>query len=109
MKTPFKYISYNNIRPLYYELYYLEEDYKTKKIFDNKYSLEHVIPRSVYKDNNLIKRDMHNIILYPNKINNHRSNYKYISDFKLYENSILLDKFGNKIKYDRPLSEEDIY
>lgn len=109
LQTPFKYITYNNIRPLYYELYYLEEDYNNKKIFDNKYSLEHVIPRSVYKDNNLIKRDMHNIILYPNKINNHRSNYKYISDFKLHGNSILLDKFGNKIKYNKPLSEEDIY
>lgn len=109
LQFPFKYITYNKIRPLYYELYYLEEKLNTKEVFSKEYSLEHVIPRSVYKDNILLKRDMHNIILYPNKINNHRSNYKYISDFKLYGNSVLLDKYGNKIKYNRPLSDEEIY
>ena len=51
---------------------------------------------------------MHNIILYPNKINLHRSNYKYVSDFKIYENSQLLDENGNKIIYDNPLIEDKI-
>ena len=68
IKAPSKYISYSNIRPIYYDMYNIN----SKMEFNEKYSLEHVIPRSIYKDDSLLKRDMHNIILYPNKINNHR-------------------------------------
>ena len=38
LHVPLKYISYNNIRPLYFDLYQLEENFGSKKIFDEKYS-----------------------------------------------------------------------
>ena len=55
-------------------------EYIFKDIYknNNDYSLEHVIPQSLYKDDKLLKKDMHNILLYPNMLNIHRSNYKYI-------------------------------
>lgn len=59
------------------------------------YTLEHVVPQSIYKnDNNKLKCDMHNILLIPSKLNIHRSNYKLHSGSLLYENSKLLDSRG---------------
>ena len=48
---------------------------------NNIYSLEHVVPQSIFKKKYFnYTRDMHNIILYPLKMNNHRSNYKYVDE-----------------------------
>ena len=48
-------------------------------------------------------QDMHNLYLTHKHFNNHRSNYKYISDFKFYEKSMLLDDKGNSIQYEYPI------
>ena len=100
---PKKYLQYKNIKFLYRNLYA-----KNSK----KNSLEHIVPQSIFKKKYLnYTRDMHNIILYPLKMNNHRSNYKYVSDLNFYFDSILLDKFGNKIScinYQNELLYDDI-
>ncbi len=101
---PSKYISYKNIRPFYFDFYKKFVDIKEKE-----YSLEHVIPQSLYCNEKLLKRDLHNIILYPSKVNTHRSNYKYISDFKIFPNSKILDNMGNEIEYTEPISDREIY
>ena len=51
---------------------------------------------------------MHNIILYPEKMNIHRSNYKYISDFKIYPKSKLVDSNGDVIEYLNPIKDKNI-
>lgn len=107
MKIPIRYSSYKNIRPIFFDIYKHEYNINSLNEFNN-YSIEHIIPRSLYKNNTYLKNDMHNIILYPNKINLHRSNYKYVSDFKIYHDSQILDEYGNKIVYENPLVEDKI-
>ena len=92
------YISYKKLRPVLFNIY------KKKNIYNT--TLEHIIPQSIYKKTDKkLTCDLHNLILYPSKVNIHRSNYKYISDFKIYEDSVILDENGNKDKYYRPLSK----
>ena len=83
---PNKFLSYKQIKILYKNLYK-----------NNDYSLEHIIPQSKLKKNNILKRDMHNILFYPKMINIHRSNYKYTSDENIYYDSLILDKSGSVI------------
>jgi endonuclease I len=90
------YMKYNKLRPILFDIYNNKNIYNT--------TLEHVIPQSIYKkQDKILCRDLHNIILYPAKVNMHRSNFKYISDFTIYEDSIILDKNGNIHSYDKPL------
>ena len=80
-------MKYNKLRPILFDIYNNKNIYNT--------TLEHVIPQSIYKkQDKILCRDLHNIILYPAKVNMHRSNFKYISDFTIYEDSIILDKNG---------------
>ena len=102
---PINYVRYKSIRNLFFNFY---KNYVIIK--ENDYSLEHIVPQSIYKKNqSILKRDLHNIILYPNKINLHRSNYKYISDLKIYPKSKILDSRGNEIQYIEPILNNDIY
>ena len=99
---PKNYVQYSKIKFLYRNLYNIKEN--------NIYSLEHVVPQSIFKNKYFnYTKDMHNIILYPLKMNNHRSNYKYVDDLNFYFDSILLDKFGNKLcNYQNNLLYNDI-
>ena len=99
---PKNYVQYSKIKFLYRNLYNIKEN--------NIYSLEHVVPQSIFKKKYFnYTKDMHNIILYPLKMNNHRSNYKYVDDLNFYFDSILLDKFGNKLcNYQNNLLYNDI-
>ena len=90
-RRPDKYLSYNKVKQVFSDIYKLDNP--------KEYSIEHIVPQSNFKDNKLLKCDMHNLLYYPSKLNLHRSNYKYISDFKLYETSVLLDSLGNKVKF----------
>ena len=63
---------------------------------NNKYTLEHVIPQSFVK-NKEYNRDMHSILWFPNKVNNHRDTYKYVNDYTLHDTTQLLDYDGNII------------
>ena len=101
---PTNYVKYKSIRNLFFNFY---KNYVN--IEQSDHSLEHVVPQSLYKNESILKRDLHNIILYPNKINLHRSNYKYISDLKIYPESKILDNIGNEIKYIEPILDNDIY
>ena len=93
------YVTYNRLRPILFNIY-------NKKIMYNT-TVEHVIPQSIYKKHDKkLCRDLHNLILYPFKLNIHRSNFKYISDIKIYEDSIILDKNGNICNYNGPLRDE---
>lgn len=90
------YMKYYKLRPILFDIY------NNKNISNT--TLEHIIPQSIYKKKDkILCRDLHNIILYPAKVNMHRSNFKYISDFTIYEDSIILDKNGNIHRYDKPL------
>ena len=104
ISKPIRFIKYKMIRPLYFDFYN-----NFVSINKKEYSLEHVVPQSLFSNETTLKRDMHNIILYPNKINLHRSNYKYISDLKIYPNSKILDEIGNVIEYTEPILDNDIY
>ena len=87
---PKNYIQNKNIKFLYRNLYNIKQNKVN--------SLEHIVPQYIFKKKYLnYTRDMHNIILYPLKMNNHRNNYKYVDDLNFYFDTILLDRFGNKI------------
>lgn len=88
------YISNRCIRDLYKQLYP-----------GQLYTLEHVVPKSIINNNNYT-RDMHNILWVPSLINNHRDNYKFVSDFDVNDPIIFLDYFGNKIKNGFDLKED---
>ena len=80
-QIPSEYMNYNRVKLIIKDIY---------NTGDKRYNLEHIVPQSIFKGNKSLKSDMHNIILYPEKMNLHRSNYEYISDFKLYPNSKFL-------------------
>ena len=101
-KLPKSYISIKNIRPL------LNTVYNVTKINHKSYSIEHIVPKSLIK-NKKISSDLHNLMLYPCNVNTHRSNYKYISDYKIYDKSVILDPNGNKIDYKQPMKELDVF
>lgn len=93
------YISYKRLRPVLFNIYNKKNIYNT--------TLEHIIPQSIYKNTNKkLSCDLHNLIMYPYKINIHRSNYKYISDIKIFDDSVILDENGNEDKYYGPLSKD---
>jgi len=94
---PRNFLSYKNIRPIYDDLYNINKEH-------NFYSLEHIIPQSVFKkDNTTLKKDMHNIILYPNKLNTHRSNYKFTPNPNIYPTSKILSEDGIPLIYDKKI------
>lgn len=96
---PLKYVSRNKLRQTLFNIY------NKKNIYDS--TLEHIIPQSVYKKTDkILSRDLHNLILYPSKLNTHRSNFKYISDLKLYGDSKILDENGEVLKYINPIDNE---
>lgn len=82
---------------------------------DQKWSLEHVVPRSYMKHSYRFKdliRDGHNIILYPHKLNSHRNNYRIVGDNdieKTHSNTVALDLYGNRIDCPKRLIEEEWY
>ena len=98
-KIPIDYISYSRVKKIIKEVY---------NINDKKNNLEHIVPQSLFKENKKLKSDMHNIILYPEKMNLHRSNFEYISDFKIYPNSKLIDTNGEIINYVNPINDKNI-
>lgn len=98
--------AFNNINyvPKYKMRQILFNIYNIKEKGDN--TLEHIIPQSTFKDNKNISKDLHNIMLYPSKVNSHRSNYKYISNPNFYEDSKLLCGEGNIIKYENSVGNK---
>lgn len=94
---PINLLSYKNIRPLYNDLYNINKDHKM-------YSLEHIIPQSIFKrDNTTIRKDMHNIILYPNKLNVHRSNFKFTANSNIYPTSKIISEDGIPLIYNEKI------
>ena len=96
--VPLKYMNYNNVKSI------------IKKIYRNNnkdYNMEHIVPQSFFKSDKNLKLDMHNIILYPSKMNIHRSNYKYISNNIFYKDSKLIDGNGNCIDYLEPIKNNE--
>ena len=84
-----RYINLKSIKRLYVDLYNVGSP--------KKYNLEHVVPQCIYKDDQEIKKDMHNIILYPKKLNSRRSNYKYILKDDYLEYLTILNKDGTEV------------
>ena len=98
-QIPNKYMNYNRVKLIIKDIY---------NTGDKRYNLEHIVPQSIFKGNKSLKSDMHNIILYPEKMNLHRSNYEYISDFKLYPNSKLIDCNGEVVDYIEPIEDNNV-
>lgn len=97
-----KYKSYKKVKDLLFN-----DIYKIPESNNKEYNIEHIVPQSMYGKNNIIKKDMHNLFLYPKNMNSQRSNYKYVDDPKIYDDSIILNGYGNKIKYDRPYNNNN--
>lgn len=94
------YLKYADIRPFYNNLYSINKNHKN-------YSLEHIIPQSVFKSkNSILKKDMHNIILYHCKLNLHRSNYKFTSDSNIYPKSRIMNDKGEELIYSGKLESD---
>lgn len=87
-QKPIKYISKNKLRNSMFDIYNIKENRQN-------YTLEHVIPQSLYKKESLyLTRDLHNLFLYPPKVNTHRSNFRYHSDPMFFPDSKLLNEKG---------------
>jgi len=70
----------------------------------NNHTIEHIVPQSYLYDKRH-KHDMHNMMLLPNKVNLHRSNYKYVESYVLHPHKTILDEQGNIVLYNAPFSE----
>lgn len=95
-----KYKSYKLVKNIMFS-----EIYEIDPNLWKNYNIEHIVPQSLYKKEPNIKKDMHNLILYPKSLNSHRSNYKYVSDPKIYDESVILNKNGHKISYLKPIKK----
>lgn len=84
-KPPSTLFRYTDIRKLFREFH----------PFIENPSIEHCVPRSVYKDNPRLGRDMHNLICLPRHLNSHRSNYKLVN-FKKSEQWKCLEQGAKK-------------
>lgn len=101
-QTNIKYKSYKLVKNImFYEIYQIEPT------IWKDYNIEHIVPQSVYQKDPIVKKDMHNLILYPKCLNSHRSNYKYVSDPKIYDESIILNKKGDKVNFIKPLQKNN--
>ena len=98
-QIPSDYMSYNRVRKI------IKDIYNTNS---KEYNLEHIVPQSFFKGDKKLKSDMHNIILYPEKMNLHRSNFEYISDFKLYPSSKLINNKGEVFDYIEPIQDSNV-
>ena len=92
-----RYLSPKLIKNLYLDLYNIKKS--------KNYNLEHIVPQCIYKDEIDLKKDMHNIILYPKKLNSKRSNYKYILKDDYLDYITILNKEGDSMK--KCLIEDD--
>jgi endonuclease I len=91
------YLPYNQIRPLFLKLYHTTHP--------NNVSLEHIVPQSLFKKKApKMSRDMHNLMLYPNLLNSHRSNYRYSNELVLDDTTTILSQNGEKSLYPGPFN-----
>ncbi len=97
---PQVYLKYNKIRPVFSELYGIDKNNK-------EFNLEHIVPQSVFNKSSTIRCDMHNMILYPSKLNLHRSNYKFTSNPNIFPNSKILSEEGFPLEYISPINSEN--
>ena len=63
---------------------------------NQNFTIEHIVPKSLMC-NKTYSRDMHNILWLPSKVNNHRDNYKWVSDLEINTHCIPIDYYGNII------------
>lgn len=105
-----KIVSHFNIK---YKSYKLVKNIMFSQIYEiepniwKDYNIEHIVPQSLYQKDSTVKKDMHNLILYPKSLNSHRSNYKYVSDPKIYDESVILNQYGNKVNFLKPIQKNN--
>jgi endonuclease I len=71
-KAPSTLLCPNNIRKVFRELH----------PYINEPSVEHCVPKSLYKQEQALARDMHNLISMPRSLNCHRSNFTLVNDMR---------------------------
>lgn len=80
---------------------------------DQRWTLEHVVPRSYMKHSHRFKdlvKDGHNIILYPTNLNSHRSNFKLVNTLDMkHPKTVALDLYGNRIECEDRRQQEEWY
>lgn len=97
----------------YRSLQTLSKHLNLRFFMQQKWTMEHVVPRSFMKHSSRYKslvKDGHNIILYPSQLNSHRSNFRIVSDMEidpLHPKSIPLDLNGNQIQSEEEFSKEE--
>lgn len=69
-KPPSRLLRPNNIRKLFKEAHPYIKDA----------SVEHCVPRSLYKQEKQLGRDMHNLLSMPQRLNAHRSNFRLVDN-----------------------------
>ena len=98
--NPIKYYSNKHTKNMLYKTMINYDLYSGSNINYNFYniSLEHVYPKSMLNYNIYACQDMHNLYLTHKHFNNHRSNYKYISEECYLNIKDLLQCFDNECK-----------
>ena len=98
MCDAFRYLPYTQIRPLFLDMYHMINSKK-------EVSLEHIVPQCIYKKKQPeLSRDMHNIMMYPNLLNSHRSNYRFSNELVLDDTTTILSNNGEKSLYTGPFN-----
>lgn len=92
-------MKYKSLQTISKYLHIFHNNFHNKR---EKLTLEHIIPRSFCKKNCKLIKDPRNLILYPKKVNNHRSNYELVNhnDNRFIKNinkTIFLNQQGEKI------------
>lgn len=99
MNEHYKYLTYPNAKRI------LHEDINTIDIYgDNSETknVEHIFPQSLFKNHEYklkMKSDLHNLYLCNYKLNNYRSNFKYVdsAEASKFKHIDILDMKGNKL------------
>ena len=109
MKEKYKYISYPQAKQVLHEHANMIDIYGDKV---EDMNVEHVFPQFMFKNDTRkkeMKSDVHNLFLCNTKLNNYRSNFRYVkpSEYLKFSNDTkchVLDMKGNKVT-----SSEDIF
>lgn len=99
----------------YRSLPFLSKHLNYAFFMDQKWTLEHVVPRSYMKSSYRFKKlvkDGNNIILYPSLLNSHRSNYTLTDVDQIdinHPKTVALNLYGKPISCEHMIKKEEWY
>jgi hypothetical protein len=100
LHRPYNLLGYRNARKAYL-MFHLKHEHASNVCSDTVPTIEHIVPQSLVKGSKVpIRNDIHNFLVYPDKLNTLKSSYKYVSDMTGSFKCISED--GSRVSCDAP-------